>query len=264
MRAGIIKAAKSLTSISPQALRSHLLNPSPLHLTNLVSHWPALSTWRLSDGLQALRDGVGDHREVEVEVGKQGRGYLDPDWQRVTMGFGLFLDAFILQNIPSSSRDLPIGYLAQADLLEAPSAISSAVPHLPHFDVGPRGSFYRRTIWIGPSGSFTPFHRDPYMGIYSQNAERFLDPSPIQIHSNTSRIPIPISRLFPTHSGAVNKDLPLEIVNKLGDHLKKAFAMPGACQVDLSAGESVLVPEGWWHSAEGTHGPGVGVGGWFR
>jgi lysine-specific demethylase 8 len=47
------------------------------------------------------------------------------------------------------------------------------------------------------------------------------------------------------------------------DRLKRAFDVDGACEVVLGEGESVLVPEGWWHSAEGLS-TGVGVNAWFR
>lgn len=76
---------------SVQALKQHLAaeRPLPLHLTGLTSHWPASSLWTLNDGLAALRDGVGEDREVTVELGKKGRGYLDKDYQRISIGFGM-------------------------------------------------------------------------------------------------------------------------------------------------------------------------------
>lgn len=78
------------SSTTVEALRAHLAGPQarPLHVTGLTAHWPATSLWTLNDGLQALRDGVGEDKEVTVELGKKGRGYLDPDYQRVSMGFG--------------------------------------------------------------------------------------------------------------------------------------------------------------------------------
>jgi hypothetical protein len=84
-----IKPARIHPSLTPSLLTTHLLSPSPhpLHLTNLISHYPALHKWQLSDDLSALRESL-ENREVEIEVGKRGRGYLDPDWQRLTMGFG--------------------------------------------------------------------------------------------------------------------------------------------------------------------------------
>lgn len=45
--------------------------------------------------------------------------------------------------------------------------------------------------------------------------------------------------------------------------MARAFREDGACSIDLEAGDSILVPEGWYHSAEGLD-VGVGVNAWFR
>ncbi|WWC94331.1 hypothetical protein V866_001173 [Kwoniella sp. B9012] len=277
----LIKTARSISSITPAQLHYHLLGSKafPLHLTGLISSWPALTQWRLSDQLRGMRDAVGEDKSVEIELGKKGRGYLHPDWQRVNMGFGMFLDAFIFDQIPSAipKSQLPSAYLAQSDLLDGSPKLAEAVPSLPHFYMGNEKSLYRRTVWIGPEKSFTPFHKDPYVGIYSQivgnktfhvlppEAAQHLSPSNLARHTNTSQIPLPVSRIFST-TDDINDlaDLPRDILETCQNQLKQAFALDGACAVELSAGESVLIPEGWWHAAEGGDGPGVGVGAWFR
>jgi hypothetical protein len=48
------------------------------------------------------------------------------------------------------------------------------------------------------------------------------------------------------------------------DSLEEAFTDQHAYEVTLHPGDSLLVPEGWWHCAEGLDGVGIGVGGWFR
>lgn len=94
-----------------------------------------------------------------------------------------------------------------------------------------------------------------------------LDPSSDPRHANTSTIPLPVSALFPPDnapSAKATDEMPPRILDRARTNLTKAFEMPGASTVKLQEGESVLVPEGWWHSAEGGDGPGVGVGAWFR
>ena len=83
-----LRLKPSTTSIT--ALKSHLSapRPNPLHLQGLTEHWPASSLWTIFDGLQSLRDSVGETKEVDIELGKKGRGYLDPEYQRISMGFG--------------------------------------------------------------------------------------------------------------------------------------------------------------------------------
>nr|XP_031863379.1 uncharacterized protein CI109_001254 [Kwoniella shandongensis]KAA5530451.1 hypothetical protein CI109_001254 [Kwoniella shandongensis] len=259
----LIRSAKPITSLSPSALQSHLIaasssRPLPLHLPDLVSSWPALDTWRLEDGLKVLRDSIGENRSVEVELGKRGRGYLHKDWQRVWMPFGLFLDAFILNLIPSSSSPslLPLAYLAQSDILDTSPSLLETIPALPHFLVGKEKIIGKKTFHILPP-----------------EARHHLDISALPRHTNTSQIPLPVSRIFsPTSLSPFSSkddlddlsDLPPDTVASTRVELERAFELPGACQVDVNAGESVLIPEGWWHAAEGVEGAGVGVNAWFR
>lgn len=84
-----LPAARFLSIVTPTLLKSHLASsPLPLHVgESLTAHWAARSTWRLEDDLSAIRR-AGEDKEVEIEVGKRGRGYLDPDFQRIHMGLG--------------------------------------------------------------------------------------------------------------------------------------------------------------------------------
>lgn len=102
-----------------------------------------------------------------------------------------------------------------------------------------------------------------------------LGPSTKPQYKNTSTIPVSVSSIFASSTSSaadeVNfgkavfpDDLPPRVLNHCRDQLTEASKIDGACQVDLAPGESVLVPEGWWHSAEGGDSPGVGVGAWFR
>lgn len=83
--------ARFLPSLTRSALATHLgASPKPLHIgAALTAHWPARTSWRLSDGLAAIR-AAGEDKEVEIEVGKRGRGYLHPDFQRIHMGLGRY------------------------------------------------------------------------------------------------------------------------------------------------------------------------------
>ncbi|WVQ72386.1 hypothetical protein IAR50_001938 [Cryptococcus sp. DSM 104548] len=276
-----LRTARSVRSFTSANLQKHLATQPilPLHLPDLTAGWPALASWSLKDNLKALRDRIGEDRVADIELGKSGRGYLDKEWQKINMPFGIFLDAFIFNLIPSSdlSFQVPTAYLAQSDLLDSTSSLLSDVPPLPHFYAGREKSLYRRTIWIGPDGSFTPFHKDPYVGIYTQVVGRkifhvvppaaapHLNPSPKPLHGNTSQIPIPVSRILsPLSDPADLTDLPPNTLAECRERLRRAFDLDGSCQVEVGPGESVLIPEGWWHAAEGIDGPGVGVGAWFR
>lgn len=57
--------------------------------------------------------------------------------------------------------------------------------------------------------------------------------------------------------------IPSTEVERHASALAEAAEIDGSCVVDLEPGDSVLVPEGWFHSAEGLS-AGLGVNAWFR
>ncbi len=82
----MIKPAPTVANMAAAALRAHIAaGGGPLRLPGLAS-WPA-ARWDAPD-LGTLRSDVGEHTAVDVELAPRGRGYTDPRWQRVTMGFG--------------------------------------------------------------------------------------------------------------------------------------------------------------------------------
>ena len=87
----LIPLARSLPDLNPSVLREHLAAPdtTPLHLPGLLHSWPAIHRWQISNGLDHLRRSIGENRLVEVELVKRGRGYLDPDHQRIQIPFGM-------------------------------------------------------------------------------------------------------------------------------------------------------------------------------
>lgn len=118
-----------------------------------------------------------------------------------------------------------------------------------------------RTVVIGTK----TFH------VLPPGAERFLDINPRPPHTNTSQIPISVSALFgstslPTAGHPApppEPELDAGTLSRYRAALAEAAKLPGACEASLGPGQSLLVPEGWWHSAEGIE-TGVGINAWFR
>ena len=58
-------------------------------------------------------------------------------------------------------------YLAQRDVAEALPALAEGVPASPPFaELAPR--MHQRSVWLGPRGTQTPLHCDPYLNLLCQ------------------------------------------------------------------------------------------------
>ncbi|KAJ1718045.1 hypothetical protein LPJ61_006914, partial [Coemansia biformis] len=146
---------------------------TPFIVEDAISFWPALGARGWSD-LEYLRETVGHHRLVPVELGS---AYTDSGWTQSLMPFGQFLDDIAC--LPK--RDGQRGYLAQHDLLaQAPKfGRDFALPDYVLVDTGRRAAARGRTtdtdgvafnVWLGPRGTVSPLHRDPYDNLFAQVA----------------------------------------------------------------------------------------------
>ncbi|EST05371.1 JmjC [Kalmanozyma brasiliensis GHG001] len=230
-------------------------NPSPEKVV-----WPALKAWSTIDAkgqetLDGLKRPETADLMVPVEISQPNLGYNagGGKWDRIEMPFSLFLDAFIGRKIPwstdASQQQQPVGYLAQFDLLSKAPSLAQEAPGLPHTQAGPKGAQeqWRSNVWIGPGGTYTPLHRDPYENLFAQIVGRkrvhlfapalapnlYIKPSGPQ--QNTSEIASEQELLTPS------QDRPL---------LSEALASDNAFVAELDAGDVLYIPQGWYHCVQ--------------
>ncbi|CDZ97736.1 Uncharacterized conserved protein, contains JmjC domain [Phaffia rhodozyma] len=244
------QAVKKLLAPSASKLTEHLQASQPVLLQNIIDTWPALATWTIENNLGRLRS-LAEGYNVPVEWSQPGRGFLDKGKKGKTMmPLDLFLDAFILKKIPRQGSDPandPVFYLAQHDLLAQIPDLKDDAPGTfvdRYLDIDKK-EFWRSNIWIGPKGTFTPIHKDPYHNLFCQilgsktfhlypptteSAALYLSPFP---QHQTSSIPVSSSHVpseeYPLFEGARKREI----------------------EVVLKKGEVLFLPEGWWHSVEG-------------
>ncbi|KAK8188264.1 uncharacterized protein BKA78DRAFT_226636, partial [Phyllosticta capitalensis] len=169
--------------------------PSPLIITNALTHWPALADphRRWSDPRYLLRRTLGGRRLVPVEV---GRSYTDEGWGQRIMSVREFMRRFMFETPGSQQPPPATGYLAQHDLLSQIPALRAdiGVPDYCHTNPpskpppppststssptatttntqpppSPPPDFPLINAWFGPASTISPLHTDPYHNILCQ------------------------------------------------------------------------------------------------
>ncbi|MCO5565404.1 hypothetical protein L7F22_019077 [Adiantum nelumboides] len=273
-----LKLLKPSRILSPSEFNeNHLSKAKPGLFKGLISEaqspylWPACQKWKGEENepLSGLREVERlQNATVDVEVAPIGRGYGDNvkrqegnddtlEWTQLRMPFSIFQDAFIDGKIPwnnnntqSSQSDL-VGYVAQQDLFEIAPILTEHCPTLPHSISGKReaNEQWRRNLWIGGAGTFTPIHRDPYENLFAQIVGRkrvhifppnvadqlyLFDRSSRQ--SNTSSIPTE-EPLLDLNSDDLDR-FPL---------LQQAIQHPEAACAILEPGDILYIPQGFYH-----------------
>ncbi|KAJ8908690.1 hypothetical protein NDN08_005395 [Rhodosorus marinus] len=132
---------------------SRIFWKGPQIISGVVRQWPAFRKWNDFSFWEAEYG----HRWVPVELGSK---YTDPSFETQLIP----MSDFVEQHLRGESR----GYLAQHQLFEqVPSLLSDIIE--PEFaSLGDSSSEAVVNMWLGPSGTQTPLHHDPYHNLLCQ------------------------------------------------------------------------------------------------
>lgn len=200
---------------------------TPFIIEGSIKHWPANRNWRSRSYLRKL---IG-HRTIPVEVGTT---YLDDSWRIELISGSEYLDNFL-----ERSSD-EIGYMAQVRLFDLVPALRDdiVVPDLALLMADEDD--IQINAWLGPPGTITPCHHDPYDNFLCQ----VIGSKYIRLYS-----PAENAKMYPSGESSVKNSSLVDIMNP--DY--ERFPLHNEAHYQdciLSEGDMLYIPHGWWHYVE--------------
>lgn len=278
------------------------LGPEPLVIADLAEEWPARTTRPWNKPSYLLSRTLGGRRLVPVEI---GRSYVDEGWGQKIIRFGDFLADYVDTAVlpPDSegsgkvhhadSPAKPTAYLAQhALLLQLPQLRNDILipdlcytappghPHDPSQDQ-PELDAPMLNAWLGPPGTITPLHTDPYHNLLVQVVGRKY----IRLYAphqsahmrargkeagvdmgNTSRWDVGLVEGWDSQPADSQGEEQAQDRAQAGDDRPQPAAAAPAARADeqqdglasvpfvdclLGPGDTLYIPIGWWHYVRG-------------
>jgi lysine-specific demethylase 8 len=220
----------------------HFWDRRPIVVRGGAAQWRACTPWNAAN--LAAATAADPSLEVPVEVGGD---YLDPRMERLEMPLGAYLTYLEGLGDDEAPPREQLAYAAQAMLpaslaadVEPPAFCGAFTGRPARGQAGAaRGEVYAIMGWVGPKGTVTPLHRDPYHNCFAQvtgrKRVRLFHPAhepalypiasdgPTRLNSSPIDAESPDLARFPTFANAVGPT------------------------VDLGPGDLLYVPKRWWH-----------------
>ncbi|KAJ3550663.1 hypothetical protein NM688_g5023 [Phlebia brevispora] len=259
---------------SPPSFASFIstLHSRPFVLPGYIREWPALTNhpWR---SMKYLRTVAGPGRVVPIEVGSD---YRSDDWTQKMMDVDGFLDA-LLAFAHGNADGSPILYLAQhsifmqfpalRDDIIVPDYLYSSLPapdNYPQYQPPSTEEQLVMNAWLGPSGTISPAHTDPFYNFYAQVVGRktvwlappectpymYPYPSPNSAHG-TKGASQPKNPAQNNTSPSMSNTSQVDVFSDVSEEQFPLFVkhvVPEAICVTLEAGDLLFFPPAWWHA----------------
>ena len=145
-------------------------------------------------------------------------------------------------------------YLAQASLADLPRALRDDVPTPELVLKAGKGDVYDSSIWLGQAPTYTPLHRDPNPNLFVQLAGkkivRLFRPEVGRaifgkVQDKIGGSASATMRGEEMMQGAEKKALEEEVWHDDSEYIGSTW------EAELSGGDGLFIPKGWWHSIRG-------------
>ncbi|KAF1364710.1 Clavaminate synthase-like protein [Lizonia empirigonia] len=229
---------------------------------------PAISTWFIPSVTDA-----GFHNLNTFLLEQHGATIVPLELTRSTPNepttferFEAPLSILLAHMTGDSTPDLRI-YLAQYSLADLPAPLQADVSTPTLLSKLGRGDIYASSLWMGKPPTRTPLHRDPnpnlFVQLAGQKVIRLIKP-------NVGRGVYERARLRAGGGGGANMRGEEMMVGGEMQALEEAVwggtdeGVEGV-EAQLSAGDGLYIPLGWWHAVRGVGtGANASANWWFR
>ncbi|KAG8217265.1 hypothetical protein J3R82DRAFT_5358 [Butyriboletus roseoflavus] len=250
------KSICTLTALPSIATAQRHWSRAPFVVRGYADDWPAMHQPQQWASLSYLSSVAGPGRVVPVEVGDD---YRSDDWSQKLISWENFLSS-LDPSASAAHRQHQTIYLAQHSLLTQfpqlrediiPPDIVYACLDSPDFPAYQPPPDVIVNAWLGPKGTISPAHTDPFFNCYVQVVGRktvwLAPPSVAAAMYPYQSSPSGADR---SHNPAANTTSPLMSNTSRVDVFPAYLTrMPDeASCVTLSPGDLLFFPPGWWHA----------------
>ncbi|KAH7175672.1 hypothetical protein EDB81DRAFT_16136 [Dactylonectria macrodidyma] len=147
----------------------------------------------------------------------------------------------------------PLGlYIAQSSLPELPPALQSDLPTPELVQRAGKGDVYSSSIWLGTEPTYTPLHRDPNPNLFYQ----LCNTKQVRLMPPTSgdRLFFEVQRRIRQQGNSRIRTVEMMEGKErevLHDAIWQRDDLPQELyEAELGPGDSLFIPNGWWHSVK--------------
>ena len=212
-----------------------VIDKRPVIIADALQHWPAFGKW--NPYYFMIHHGK---RCVPVEIGSS---YTSKTWTQTLMPIRDFIENHVLKTDQ-------IGYLAQYDMLGHIPSLRKDIMKLDYLSVAESETI--SNIWLGPEGTVSPLHHDPYHNIFCQvyGFKQFI-------------LYNPTAKMHPHSSHLLSNTSQIDLENPNAPELFPSLVEEVGLVAELSPGDVLYMPPKWWHHVRSLS-TSISVSFWFN
>lgn len=226
--------------------------------------------YRLYESLVNSQDAIDQDWAIALQSAATSETSRDHQFFQLYAPLRLLIKALEFNEAQRTKADPPVQlYIAQSLLSDLPSDLQSDVPTPELIHKVGRGDIYSSSIWLGTEPTYTPLHRDPNPNLFCQlcssKVVRLLPPKVgLELYNNVQM------RLRQSGNSRMRSTEMMEGDEREMLHSvvwEDKTAASDMQEVELSAGDALFIPKGWWHSIKSKQSDGRlngSVNWWFR